>query len=143
MTSKALEEIVHLPTLAACTNTTELIAVLKDLPQADIPIDHKFTPGLYTRTMRAPVGCLIVGKIHKISSLNILISGTISISENGSDAIVYEAPCMWESPSGSQKTGLVLSDVVMTVVSPTGCTDVDSVEREIFYSDETKLEEIR
>ena len=125
-----------------CKTTIELVAALKDMPEAKLDVDHVFTPGLYTRTMRAESGAMIVGRIHKISSVNILSKGSISISENGAEPITYIAPCVWESPANSQKIGMTFSEVILTNVYPTDKTDIESVEQQILYSEESKIEEI-
>jgi quercetin dioxygenase-like cupin family protein len=50
-----------------------------EMPQADIPINHYFAPGLYLREMRMPKGALVTGKIHKTEHLCILSQGEVSV----------------------------------------------------------------
>lgn len=128
--------------LASCRNTTELIAEVKSLEQAEIELEHKFSDGLYSRGGILPKDCVIIGRIHKTASLNYLLSGTISISENGKIPVLHEAPAMWESPAGSQKTGFTLTEVLMYNVYHTNAKTVESAEEAMLYPEDMTLEEL-
>ncbi len=128
---------------AGCSTVQELTQVLKALPQAEIDIEHVFEDGMYTRYGAIQAGCMIVGRIHRKGSLNFLMKGSISISENGQEPILYTAPAVWVSSVGTQKIGYTVEDIYMSNVYATKCTDVESAEEELLYPEETTLEEIR
>src|SRR5665647_46552 len=54
------------------------IEMLK-IPQLDLLTEHYFSPGLYTRALHIPKGCLLTGQIHKYPILNIMMMGDISV----------------------------------------------------------------
>ena len=61
-----------------------LASAMLQLPQAELPLKHHFSKGVYTREMYAPKGTLILGRIHKYETVNILVKGKILIlSEEG------------------------------------------------------------
>ncbi len=52
---------------------------LKKLPQSEIPLKHYFSNGVYAREIIVPTDMVIVGKIHKYESLNIVSKGEITV----------------------------------------------------------------
>lgn len=98
--------------------------------EPDVLIGHDFMGGCYIRTMTAPAGSLLVGKIHKHKTLNILLSGSVSAIENDSDSRIIQAPSVWESEAGVRKAFYVHSDIICLNIHPTSSTNLEEIEKE-------------
>ncbi len=66
--------------------------------EASMPVHHRFTPGVYTRTIHMPAGCVVIGHLHRTQHENVILSGRAIVVMNGErvevqagDAIVSEA----------------------------------------------------
>lgn len=112
------------------------ITALKDrmlaLPgeKLDMPVEHLFLSGMYTRTLFIPKGSLLVGKIHTKPCVNIVAKGDISVlTETG--AMRVQAGFTLISPAGIQKVGYAHEDTVFINVFRTDVTDPDLVEADI------------
>ena len=80
----------------------EWIHALEDLirsqPNADengkdtCPLEHRFADGMYIRTGFMPKGALVVGKIHRYETINILHSGKMTVVTEQDGIKTYEAP---------------------------------------------------
>ncbi len=119
----------------------ELIKIVDQVPQLEIPVTHYFLPNVYVREITMPAGMTGVGHIHKQHHLNVILSGRALVT---CDGVVQEivAPFVFESQPGAQKAFQVFEDFrLMTVHSnPKGITDILEIEREIFELPEEILE---
>ena len=101
-----------------------------NLPLIDLPLVHRFTPGLYIREIRAPAGTLATTFIHKTEHPFVLSQGVVSIFNDG-ETIHVEAPYTGITKPGTRRVVLVHVDCVWTTFHPTNLTDIDQIEREI------------
>lgn len=100
------------------------------LPQVEIVTTHRFSKGLYAREVLIPKGTIVVGKIHKYESLNILSQGDITIlTEFGAKRI--RAPYAVVSPPLTKRVGYAHEDTVWTTVHATDETDLEKLEDEL------------
>lgn len=106
----------------------ELEAAISALPPAEIEYEHHFSDGVYTRVMHAPAGTVMVGKIHRHSTVNILAKGAIKATSEDGTVRVLEAPCVFVSPPGCKKVGLALTDITWINVHATKLTDLAAIE---------------
>lgn len=95
----------------------DLEAAIRDCPQIAVDMEHHFAEGTYTRTMKAPKGALIVGKMHRHSCTNIVSQGSILVWSEESARRV-DAPAIFTSPPGIKRVGLVLENVIWTTIHP-------------------------
>ena len=93
-------------------------------------ITHYFAPGIYAREMWMPADCLITGKIHKTSHLNMLSQGKVTVSSKG-DSVTYEAPYTFVSPVGTKRAIYAHEDSTWTTIHPTDLEDPEEIEAEI------------
>lgn len=100
-----------------------------NLVEPDTLTGHDFMGGCYVRTLTAPAGSLLVGKIHKHKSINILLSGTIYAVENDGEPRMIEAPSIWESEANVAKAFYVEKDMIFTNIHPTKSTNLKYIER--------------
>jgi len=110
------------------------------LGEDPFPLEHIFTPGLYTRQMVAPKGALMVGKLHKTEHVAFMLRGDVSVlTEDGVNRIV--GPCMLVSPVGVKRIGFVHEEMVWVNVfpNPENITDLAELEKMTIAADYNEL----
>lgn len=71
----------------------------------------EFGAALYGREMSVGKGAIIIGRIHKHPTINVLLKGKLLVvSESGRRTV--EAPCTYVSEPGVKKIGYVLEDCI-------------------------------
>lgn len=95
--------------------------------QAELRVEHFFSPGIYTRILYIPKGCYLTGKIHKEPILNIMIKGDISIVI-GEEIKRIIAPYIVVSPAGSKKMGYAHEDTIWMGCHGTDDIDISKIE---------------
>lgn len=98
------------------------------LPPADLRETHHFADGIYGRELFIPAGTVLTGKIHRHSTLNILLQGRIKVTHADGAVRELEAPVVFVSPPGCKKVGLALEDTIWINVHPTRLTDLAAIE---------------
>lgn len=118
----------------------EMEAVMKTMPQAEIPVTHHFSLGIYARAIYIPQGCTLVGKLHKYPQLNILAQGYLSCSvEDRIEQLT--AVQIISSPAGTKRIAYAHEDSIWITVHSTEETDVDKIEQHfIAQTEEEYLE---
>lgn len=91
-------------------------------------IEHIFADGVYCRKMTITAGTTLTGKIHRHSTLNILLEGRIIVTNADGAVRTLEAPNVFVSPPGCKKVGHALTDTVWLNVHPTKLTDLAAIE---------------
>ena len=94
--------------------------------------DHFFAPGIYLRTLFIPAGFVLVGVGHKHEVLNILLKGTILITNEHGERVTAKAPLIFTSKTG-KKAGFAVTDVWYATVhpNPDDNTDIKQLERKM------------
>ena len=104
----------------------------------DLPVKHHFAKDTYGRELFLPAGSLIVGKIHKHSSLNILAQGSIIlVTEDGRQDLT--APYTIASQPGIKRVIYALEDTTWVTVHGTDETDVEKIEKEFIAKDYSEV----
>lgn len=110
-------------------------AVMRKLPQVEIPVQHFFSDGVYARHGRIPAGTMLTGKIHKRWNLNILSEGEMTVlTAEGMKRL--KGPHVIVSPPGLKRVAYCHTDCVWTTIHGTHETDVDKIEAEFIASSE-------
>jgi hypothetical protein len=103
---------------------------LLEQPQLEMPVVHHFSKDLYGRELKIPEGTLLVGKIHKHKSLNILAEGDISLlTEEGVKRV--QAPFVVVSQPGIKRIGYAHTDCTWITCHATKETDLDKIEDDV------------
>jgi hypothetical protein len=104
------------------------------LPPVEAPITHHFAHGVYGREMFLPAGSVISGKMHRYSTLNVLVAGTIHVTTP--DGVrELTAPAIFTSPPMTKKVGFAVTDVRWLNVHPTRLTDVAAIEQKFIVAE--------
>lgn len=103
---------------------------LAKLPQADMPLTHRFTPGLYVREIFMPKDCIVISKIHKTEHPFVIIQGSASVWNNGKVEHL-KAPHVGITKPGARRLLYIHEDCRWLTFHPTDETDVDKIEEQI------------
>lgn len=128
-----------LPSTGTFANIAE--AVMVNLPQAECPVFHHFSPGLYIRELNMKAGTFAVGHRQKKEHLNIVLKGKVRMFNDDGTLTDIQAPMLFTGKPG-RKAGFVLEDIVWLNVYPTTETDVETLE-EMFLDKSTVWKESR
>lgn len=96
------------------------------------PLKHSFSDGIYVREIFIPAHTYVVGKIHKHSHPNFLMSGEVNVvTHEGSFTI--KAPCSMISTQGTQRALYTLTDTTWITVhlNPSNTQDLQVLEEQI------------
>ena len=108
----------------------KLAEVMRQMPQADVPVTHRFLDGVYVREVLMKKGLIVVGKIHKQEHIAIISKGRATVlTEDGLKEI--EAPCTFKSPPGVRRALVIHEDMVWTTIHRTDETNLDKIEAQL------------
>jgi hypothetical protein len=95
------------------------------------PLIHKFAEGIYVREIFIPAGTYIVGKIHKFSHPNFLMSGTVDVVTESGGCERLTGPLSMISPPGTKRALRAITDLVWITVhhNPTNTQDIAELEK--------------
>ena len=106
--------------------------MVMSFPQAEQPLEHFFTDGLYGRKILNPKGSVIVTKLHRESNFSFILQGILlCITEDGVSKL--EAPKMFVTSPGTKRILVAVNDVIFCTVhpNPENLTDTDELESRI------------
>lgn len=109
-------------------------ALLK-LPQADMPVSHSFTDGLYIRSFTIPKGVMLTSKYHKLGQFDVMLTGRKTVvSDEG--IIEMVAPLFGVSKPGLKRLAYAHETVLWADIhaNPTNERDIDKLE-DMLYAD--------
>lgn len=91
--------------------------VLIEQPQVDIPAQHDFCNGLYSRTIRIPPGVIATGAIHREESFFIVRSGQLLVTTD--EGVIHVGPgFMAVTKPGQKRAVLALTECEVTNIHP-------------------------
>lgn len=107
--------------------------------RSDYPVRNHFAKDLYARELFIPAGNLIIGEIHRHSSINTLCSGKIIlVTEEGT--LHLEAPYIVASKPGIKRVIFTKTNCTWLTVHGTAETDVDKIEEEFIAKDYSEVD---
>lgn len=114
----------------------DLENLIKQAPQIEIPVVHKFADGLYYREILIPKGTVMTGRIHKQNDLNIVYYGDMEVlTENGLRWVIGAES--FPGKAGIKQFGIAHEDTLWATVHHTHLTDLDELEKELFEDEES------
>jgi hypothetical protein len=110
------------------------LAICEHPNVVDLEIEHRFTPGLYIRTLRADPGILATTYIHKQEHPFVVTKGVVDVLTDESKWVRVEAPHIGITKVGTRRVCVVWEKAEWTTFHPIpeGMTDIDEIERYIF-----------
>lgn len=115
-----------------------LEAALIAREQVDIPLTHRFAPGVYLREVFMPAGTIVIGHAHNTEHFNIVIKGRATVMMDGVVQEI-EGPQVLVSKPGVRKCLYIHEDMVWQTVHPTDQTDLSILEDLLITKSETFL----
>ena len=122
---------------SAAEHMKELIAS-GEMKEAECPVAHRFSKGIYLREIFIPAGTRIIGKIHATEHFNVLLTGKVTvITAEGREEIT--APHTFISKAGVQKVVIVHEDCQWQTLHVTDKTDLKEIEKEVIVESYDQL----
>jgi len=133
-------DVIHSPqgtvALADLLSWEGLVELLESMPQADTPVEHTFSGGVYVRQMFIPAGTLIVGKRHRHETCNILLRGELSVYLGDGKPVTHVCgPLIMTSEPMTRKIAYCHQDTVFLNIHPTTETDLDKIEKQFIITE--------
>jgi hypothetical protein len=106
--------------------------LLADLPPAELPLIHRFTPGLYSREIFMPKGTMIVSRVHKTEHPYAVLQGKALVwCPDAEDAEVLAAGHIGITMAGTRRVLYILEDCRWVTFHPTKETDLAKLQDEL------------
>jgi hypothetical protein len=118
------EEVLALMTSAPLDRIEEEIL---RLPQIDLPLVHRFTPGLYVRECFIPKNSLVTSVLHKKTHPFVISQGDISVWFDGSPVLRHKAPYTGITMAGTRRLLYAHEDTVWTTFHVSEDLDPDKI----------------
>jgi hypothetical protein len=105
-----------------------LQAMMLQFPPVDCPVEHVFTPGLYTRQCLLPAGTVLISKIHRTEHPYAVLTGRARVWTEGEGVVEVRAPAFGITKPGTRRVIWSLEDTVWVTFHPTELTDLVAIE---------------
>jgi hypothetical protein len=120
----------------ACAPLNELHRIMDEHPRrkeaAEFPTTHRFTPGLYSRTVVLEEGESCLSKIHLTEHQFAILAGVAVIWSPRDGWQVVQSPYQGVTKVGERRAVKALCRVVWATYHATDKTDVAEIEKELF-----------
>ncbi len=103
-------------------------AAFLEAPQVDMPVTHRFAPGVYAREIFMPAGTFVIGHEHRTKHFNIVLTGRARVMVDNEVVREIAAPDVFVSEAGVRKVLNVLEDMRWLTVHPTDETNIEQLE---------------
>lgn len=101
------------------------------LPEAELPLKHRFTPGLYTREIFMPAGSLVISRIHKTTHPYVVTQGRAMVWTEEGGVVEIVAPHVGITEPGTRRVLFIKEDCRWLTFHPTTETDLDKLQAEL------------
>ncbi len=120
--------------LASARTIRELESAMADPSQvqAECPVTHQFTPGLYIREIFIPAGTLLTSGIHRTEHPFVVSVGIIDVISENEGKVQYVAPHFGITKPNTHRVLYAHTDVVWTTFHPTTKTNVEEILGDLF-----------
>lgn len=78
--------------------------------QVAIPVEHRFSGGIYAREITIPKGTLLTGRIHKFDHFDIMLSGDVTVSTDNGEVKRLTGLNIMEGKAGKKRAGFAHED---------------------------------
>ena len=114
--------------------------MLENFEPVDCPVEHIFTPGLYSRQIFMKAGTFITSKIHKTRHPYIVSQGLVSVWIDEGQEIVIQAPHTGITEPGTRRVLYIWEDTIWTTfhANPDD-EDLEQIEERIIEKHENPL----
>jgi mannose-6-phosphate isomerase-like protein (cupin superfamily) len=113
------------------TKTDSIQAFIETLPQCELPLQHRFTPGLYSRTITMPKDSVVVSKIHKTEHQFAVLQGMVTVWDGQGGIRLFRAGEIGITKPGTRRILFNHEETVWTTFHATDKTTPEAVEADI------------
>ncbi|MGD0638386.1 MAG: hypothetical protein ABSA72_10155 [Nitrososphaerales archaeon] len=114
--------------VAELNELEKFIATLPGATRISPPLQHRFTPGLYSRTIFMPKGMVCTSKIHKTEHQFVVSKGVLRVWSKETGWVKIRAPYIGVTKPGARRALHILEDTIWTTFHPTTLTDLAEIE---------------
>lgn len=104
----------------------------------ELPVTHRFTPGLYAREIFMPAGTLLTSKIHRTEHPYVVLTGRVSVLIPGVGVETLEAGHCGVTKSGTRRVLFIHEDTRWVTFHP--LADGESSEADLPAIEERLIE---
>ena len=105
--------------------------MLELFPRRELELQHRFTQGLYARTIHMPAGSLLTSEIHVTEHQFVILVGNISVWTHHEGAQLLRAPYHGKTIPGMRRILYAHTDTVWTTFHATTETDPDEIKKSL------------
>jgi hypothetical protein len=135
----APSSILHLP---SSQRIDALQAAIERMQQAELPLTHRFTPGMYIRTIFMPAGALVISKIHRTQHPFVVTKGRCLVWDPmAGGAATIRAGHIGITMPGTRRVIYIFEDTEWTTFHATDKTTPEAVEADIIEPHDFDREE--
>jgi quercetin dioxygenase-like cupin family protein len=103
---------------SASKNINELeLAMVSNFNEAECPVVHRFTEGMYVRETTVPTGSLVTSRIHKTQHTYFIMKGKVIVWIDGVEQLI-EAPFIGITEPNTRRVVYVLEEVTWVTSHP-------------------------
>lgn len=114
--------------LVATGIISQIEPIMAEMPQAECPVSHMFSKGLYIRELCMKAGTFAIGHHQRFEHLNVFLKGKVRVLNDDGTTTDLCSPMTFTGKPG-RKCGYVLEDVVWQNIYPTTETDIETLEQ--------------
>lgn len=101
--------------------------VIRKMEEADCPLVHSFTPGMYVRQIFIPARTVLTSRIHLTEHPYVISKGDISVWTKETGCVRLKAPHSGITKPGTRRLLFAHDDTIWTTFHATDETDVDKI----------------
>lgn len=133
------------PGTPQCAAFDRLESKLAEYPQVDMPVTHRFTPGLYIREIFMPAlpgGTIVTSRIHLFEHPFVISKGKVMVWTEGEGNQLLVAPYTGVTKPHTRRILHVLEDTIWTTFHVTNETDPDVIVKQVTMDHSEHLEKL-
>lgn len=114
----------------------EAVRQMRQMDQAEMPVEHVFWKGHYARIITMPTGAQVVGHIHKTRHPNVILRGRVLVNM-GDESMEVVAPASFMSDPDVQKVLVILEETEWMTIhdNPDDSRDIVVLEESLIEMD--------
>lgn len=124
--------------LREATPLDRIEAALAQHEAAEMPVTHRFLPGMYVREIHIPAGTVLTSMRHNTRHPFCIMLGRIAVISD-TERIIYEAPHIGITEPGTKRLLYAETDTVWITFHATDKTTVEDVAADILADEENPL----
>lgn len=108
--------------------------VMMQMVQPVCPLQHVFTPHLYTRVILMPKDTLLTSRIHLFEHPFFILEGVVSVWGDETGWVTLRAPHVGVTKPGTRRVLFMHTDVTWATAHLTDETDPDTIVKQVTYT---------